>query len=100
MWWHGGVGITERSERGSLSAVATHDVFAVLHYELDREIDARKGQENDKQHDPNDDQQRCPIDNSPAMDLISNVKKSQKGRWEAVSNLIRTVPHFVENASR
>ena len=34
------------------------------------------------------------------MDLISNVKKSQKGRWEAVSNLIRTVPHFVENASR
>ncbi len=24
----GGVGLTERSERGSLSAVATHDVFA------------------------------------------------------------------------
>jgi hypothetical protein len=28
MWWHGGAGLTERSERGSLSAVATHDVFA------------------------------------------------------------------------
>ena len=27
MWWHGGAGLTERSERGSLSAVATHDVF-------------------------------------------------------------------------
>ncbi len=26
MWWHGGEGLTERSERGSLSAVATHDV--------------------------------------------------------------------------
>jgi len=23
-WWHGGAGLTERSERGSLSAVATH----------------------------------------------------------------------------
>jgi hypothetical protein len=30
MWWHGGEGLTERSERGSLSAVATHDVFGVL----------------------------------------------------------------------
>ena len=30
MWWHGGAGLTERSERGSLSAVATHDVFAWL----------------------------------------------------------------------
>jgi len=29
MWWHGGAGLTERSERGSLSAVATHDVFAL-----------------------------------------------------------------------
>ena len=29
MWWHGGAGLTERSERGSLSAVATHDVFGV-----------------------------------------------------------------------
>ena len=27
MWWHGGAGLTERSERESLSAVATHDVF-------------------------------------------------------------------------
>jgi hypothetical protein len=27
MWWHGGAGLTERSERGSLSAVATHDMF-------------------------------------------------------------------------
>jgi hypothetical protein len=27
MWWHGGAGLIERSERGSLSAVATHDVF-------------------------------------------------------------------------
>ena len=27
MWWHGGVGLTERSEQKSLSAVATHDVF-------------------------------------------------------------------------
>jgi len=26
-WWHGGAGLTERSERGSLSAVATHDLF-------------------------------------------------------------------------
>ena len=25
MWWHGGAGLTERSERGALSAVATHD---------------------------------------------------------------------------
>jgi len=24
MWWHGGAGLIERSERGSLSAVATH----------------------------------------------------------------------------
>jgi hypothetical protein len=30
MWWHGGAGLTERSERWSLSAVATHDVFAVV----------------------------------------------------------------------
>jgi hypothetical protein len=30
MWWHGGTGLTERSERGSLSAVATHDVFCIL----------------------------------------------------------------------
>ena len=29
MWWHGGAGLAERSERGSLSAVATHDVFAL-----------------------------------------------------------------------
>ena len=29
MWWHGGAGLTERSERGSLSAVATHDVFGL-----------------------------------------------------------------------
>ncbi len=29
MWWHGGARLTERSERGSLSAVATHDVFGV-----------------------------------------------------------------------
>ena len=29
MWWHGGAGLIERSERGSLSAVATHDVFGV-----------------------------------------------------------------------
>ena len=27
MWWHGGTGLIERSERRSLSAVATHDVF-------------------------------------------------------------------------
>ena len=30
MWWHGGAGLIERSERGSLSAVATHDVFGFL----------------------------------------------------------------------
>jgi len=30
MWWHGGAGLTERSERGSLSAVATHDLFCLL----------------------------------------------------------------------
>ena len=30
MWWHGGAGLTERNERGSLSAVATHYVFALL----------------------------------------------------------------------
>lgn len=30
MWWHGGTGLIEQSERGSLSAVATHDVFCVL----------------------------------------------------------------------
>ena len=29
MWWHGGAGLAERSERGSLSAVATHDVFGL-----------------------------------------------------------------------
>lgn len=29
MWWHGGAGLTERSERESLSAVATHDLFAL-----------------------------------------------------------------------
>ena len=28
MWWHGGAGLTERSERGTLSAVATHDLLA------------------------------------------------------------------------
>lgn len=28
MWWRGGAGLTERSERVMLSAVATHDVFA------------------------------------------------------------------------
>jgi hypothetical protein len=27
MWWHGGAGLIEQSERGSLSADATHDVF-------------------------------------------------------------------------
>ena len=27
MWWHGGAGLIERSERENLSAVATHDVF-------------------------------------------------------------------------
>jgi hypothetical protein len=30
MWWHGGAGLTERSERGTLSAVATHDLFCIL----------------------------------------------------------------------
>ena len=30
MWWHGGARLIERSERGSLSAVATHDVFGLL----------------------------------------------------------------------
>ena len=30
MWWHGGAGLTDRSERRSLSAVATHDVFGIL----------------------------------------------------------------------
>ena len=30
MWWHGGAGLIERSERGSLSAVATHDVFCPI----------------------------------------------------------------------
>ncbi len=30
MWWHGGAGLTERSERGSFFAVFTHDVFASL----------------------------------------------------------------------
>ena len=29
MWWHGGAGLIERSERGTLSAVATHDLFAL-----------------------------------------------------------------------
>jgi hypothetical protein len=29
MWWHGGARLIERSEQGSLSAVATHDVFGV-----------------------------------------------------------------------
>jgi len=28
MWWHGGAGLLERSERGTLYAVATHDLFA------------------------------------------------------------------------
>jgi hypothetical protein len=27
MWWHGGARLIERSERESLSAVATYDVF-------------------------------------------------------------------------
>jgi hypothetical protein len=27
MWWHGGARLIERSERGTSSAVATHDVF-------------------------------------------------------------------------
>jgi len=31
MWWHGGAGLTERSERGSLSAVATHDLFEIIY---------------------------------------------------------------------
>lgn len=30
MWWHGGAGPTKLSERGSLSVVATHDVFAAF----------------------------------------------------------------------
>ena len=30
MWWHGGAGLIERSERWSLSAVATHDVFVLF----------------------------------------------------------------------
>ena len=30
MWWHGGAGLIERSEQGSLPAVATHDVFCFL----------------------------------------------------------------------
>jgi hypothetical protein len=30
MWWHGGAGLTERSELAGLSAVATHDVFGVF----------------------------------------------------------------------
>jgi hypothetical protein len=30
MWWRGGAGLIERSERGSLSAFATHDVFGFL----------------------------------------------------------------------
>ncbi len=28
MWWHGGAGLIERSERGTLYAVATHDLLA------------------------------------------------------------------------
>ena len=28
-WWHGGAGLTERSERGALYAVATHDLLAI-----------------------------------------------------------------------
>lgn len=30
MWWHGAAGLTERSELGRISAVATHDVFGFL----------------------------------------------------------------------
>ena len=30
MWWHDDAGLTERSERESLSAVATHDVFVLF----------------------------------------------------------------------
>ena len=30
MWWHGGAGLIERSERGTLYAVATHDLFSPL----------------------------------------------------------------------
>ena len=30
MWWHGGAGLIEQSERGSLSAVATHDMFGLF----------------------------------------------------------------------
>jgi len=29
-WWHGGAGLTERSEQGSLSAVATHVLLGFL----------------------------------------------------------------------
>ncbi len=29
MWGHGGAGLTERSERGSLSAVVTHDKLGI-----------------------------------------------------------------------
>ena len=35
MWWHGGAGLTERSERESLSAVATHDVLAHFRFCFD-----------------------------------------------------------------
>jgi hypothetical protein len=80
--------------------VLIRELFAVFRYELERKPDAGKQQEYEKQHDPNDDQQRRPIDNGLAVNLISNVKKSQKGCWESVSNLIRAVPHFVESASR
>jgi len=34
MWWHGDARLIERSERESLPAVATHDVFAKIFIEL------------------------------------------------------------------
>jgi hypothetical protein len=42
MWWHGGTRLKERSERGSLSAVATHDVFGFLSYSSLVLLDSRE----------------------------------------------------------
>jgi len=34
MWWHGSAGLTEQSEQKTLYAVATHDVFCALRFQV------------------------------------------------------------------
>ena len=54
MWWHGGAGLTERSERGSLSAVATHVVFCFSEPFMVNPHVLRCDEEEDKQSLPPD----------------------------------------------